>query len=771
MVLTLGGAYVGLALNTDLDESVFLKATGDRTTRLFYQDEAGNFAELAEDRISGSENALYCPLEQMTDDLKNAFIAIEDKRFYDHGGIDWLRTFSAAENMIKKEKGHFGGSTITQQLVKNLTGEDQRSVKRKIAEMIRAAKLEEHMSKDRILEQYLNVVNLAEGCYGVKTAANAYFSKEPNELTLREAATIAAITNNPTRYDPIRCPESNRQRRDLILAQMLEQGMIDNERYTEAAAEETALFPNERALSVRINSWFADLAVRDVIRDLVNDRGMSEAAASRLVYSGGLRIYTTVDPKLQGVVEAYYRETEHFPLHQGEKRAQSAMMILDPTTGGILAVVGATGEKQGNRLQSYASDATRPSGSVIKPLSVYAPALERGLITWSTVFDDVPYSFKANGAPWPRNAPDVYRGLTTVSTALEESVNTVSVSILQRLGKHASFAFLHDQLCFSSLQKEQDGGSASLALGQQSEGVTLAELLGGYTILANGGVYTGCHSYTRVEDHTGSVLLEQRLTPKRVLSPETAAIMTLLLRRVVQSGTGRGLRLKDVVDVAGKTGTSGNSCDKWFLGYTPELLAGVWYGHEYPESLADVGGNPALRIFDEVMADVLRIRPPLKKSLETEADLVAVRYCKDSGKLVKDICMLDPRGDRTEIGYFKKGTEPTQLCDCHTAVRYCLHGGVACETCPEETCITVALLRVLRSFPRQIRVLDAPYTCWGNPPKTEHNLLYNEPYYAETEDSITFYGIAKDLHPFNAACTGHAASEEFWKRREEVFDP
>ena len=764
------GLYTGAALDTTLNEDVFFKASADRTTRLYYLNEQGEPAELAGDRVSGCENALFCPLSEMSEHIKNAFIAIEDKRFYDHGGIDWIRTCSAAGDLLRGGGGHFGGSTITQQLVKNLTGDTRRSVDRKLAEIVRAAKLEERMTKDEILEQYLNVVNLSQNCYGVRTAANAYFSKEPSELTLREAATIAAITNNPTRYDPVRAPEENQRRRDLILAQMLEQGMIPEAAYREAVAEPTVLRLNGEALSGRINSWFADLAVRDVIAALVRERGMSEAAASRLVYSGGLKIYTTVDPQLQAAVEEYYRDPTHFPRHTDGKQAQSAMMIVDPHTGDILAVAGAVGEKTGNRVQSFATDTKRPSGSVIKPLSVFAPALERGLITWATVFDDVPHSFRANGAPWPRNAPNVYRGLTNVRTAVAQSVNTVSISVLERLGKGASFDFLTDRLGFTSLKRENDHGTAALALGQQHEGVTLSELVGGYTALANGGVYRELRSYIRVEDNQGRVLLQNGGGERRVLSADNAAIMTMLLRQVVQEGTGKAVTLKELVDVAGKTGTSGGSCDKWFVGYTPELLAGVWYGYEYPESLSDVKGNPALHVFDDLMQRAVEIRGIGRRQFETGGDLVAVRYCKDSGKLLGEACLFDPRGDRSEIGYFKKGTEPTAYCDCHVAVRYCDHGGVACENCPEEACHQTALLRVYRSFPRQVKVLDAPYTYGGRVATNERELSYNEPYYAANDETKQFYGIGMDVIPYNRICPAHTVREEFWRRRAALFD-
>ena len=751
----------------DVDEMLLSNGVGDRTTRLYCFDENGDAVEMAQDRISGTENTLYVPLDEISPYLIDAFISIEDKRFFEHGGIDWRRTASALFYYIKGEGGQFGGSTITQQLVKNLTGDNERSIRRKLSELMRAAKLEKMLSKEEILEKYLNVVNLAQGCYGVRTASNAYFSKEPSALTPEEAATIAAITNNPSRYDPIRNPRNNKERRDLILSQMYEQGKLPIGALAEALEAPVTLCVNREALSGRVNSWYADLVVSDVIRDLVKTRHMSESAASMLVYCGGLRIYTAMDATLQELVSAYYEREENFPIHEGGRRAQSGLLLLDPKTGDILAVAGAIGEKRSNRVQSFATDSKRPSGSVIKPLSVYAPALERGLITGASVFDDVPLRFKENGAPWPHNSPNIYRGLTTVREAVSFSVNTVCVSVLERLGAKNSYRFLSEELGFSSLDERQDLGAAALALGQQHTGVSLREIVGGYTALAGDGVYHDTRSYYRVLDRNGEILLENTPTQRRVLCEENAAILTMMLRDAVEEGTGRALTLKQKISVAGKTGTTGKNCDKWFVGYTPELLCGVWYGFEYPTPLNDVKGNPALRVFDAVMTSIEEVRPAKTRQFKTPENVVAVRYCRDSGLLPCASCMLDPRGERTAVGYFKRGTEPQAACDRHVQVSYCDHGGVAARECPEECRHTVSLLLVKREFPRHITVQDAPYTYWCDPQIIQRNLISNEPYYAIMFDSKRFFGIATDTQPFNRSCPGHVA-DDFWERRAQV---
>ena len=656
----------------------------------------------------------------------------------------------------------FGGSTITQQLVKNLTGNSEKNIKRKAEEILRAAKIEKRLSKNEILEQYLNIVNLSENCYGVRTASNAFFSKEPYELTAREAATLAAVTQNPARYDPVKHPEENRARRDLVLSEMYAQGMIDKKTYEEAKSEPTVLSLNENALSGRINSFYADLVIEDVIGDLMLEKGISRAAASRAVYCGGLKIFVTMDPEIQQIVSDFYADPDNFPTHEGGKKAQSSMLIVDPTNGDILAVAGAVGDKNSNRVQNYATTVKRPSGSVVKPLSVYAPALSAGKITWSTVFDDVPLKFRDNGAPWPRNSPNLYRGLTTVAEALTHSVNTVCVSILEELGNAASIDFLREKLEIRSIDAVKDSNETALALGQQTEGVSLREIVGGYTALANGGVFSGTRSYTKVLDADDQLLLLKNSAERQVLGAENASILTLMLRRVVGEGTAKSLKLKNTVDVAGKTGTSSKNCDKWFVGYTPELLAGVWYGFEYPAPLSDVKGNPALDIFDAVMEKVLEKHAPKIPQFPTDENLVAVRYCKDSGKLPGDACSLDARGDRTEIGYFKKGTEPTEKCDRHVIVRYCEDGGVAGEDCPAEKCRDVALVRVLRIFPRQIRVEDAPYTYGGEVAEKLREIDESEPYYAANYATRQFFGIGMGEIPFNRACAGE---EDFWKRR------
>ncbi len=544
----------------------------------------------------------YTSYSEMPKHLINAFLAIEDKRFYDHRGIDIKRTAGAVFNYLFGT-GSFGGSTITQQLVKNLTGEDQFSVERKLKEAFAAIDLEERLDKTEILELYLNVINLAGGCRGVGAAAEYYFSKAPAELSLCEAAAIAAITNNPTRYDPIKHPESNKKRRNLILRCMEEQGYITKEAYEKAANEPITLSP--AAQKQAVNSWYIDMVTEDVLTDLSRQYGISQAAASLLLYRGGYKIYTAMDPQIQEIVENYYADPYNFPIDEEGELPQSSMIVIDPYTGDILGVAGAIGEKKGNRIQSYATDTRRPPGSVIKPLSVYGPALENGLIQWNSCYEDAPIEgMEQNGRPWPANVNRVYNGKVDIHYAVEHSLNTVAVRVLEELGHEKSLAFLRENLRFKSWDAVADSGAAALALGQPSRGVTLRELTAAYSIFEEG-IMSKPRSYFKVTDKEGSIILDNRPEEKAVLSRENAAIMTKLLETVIETGTARGtISLDNKIDVAGKTGTTSENRDRYFVGYTPSLLAGVWFGYAYPKDLSYFGGNLSVTFWDEVMTEI-----------------------------------------------------------------------------------------------------------------------------------------------------------------------
>ena len=611
------------------------------------------------------------PPSEMPPDLLRAFVAVEDKRFYTHSGVDPIRTARAILGYLAGNPT-CGGSTITQQLVKNLTGRSEQTPDRKLTEIFTALDLEKRTDKETILGAYLHIINLGQGCFGVDAAAETYFQKSVKELTLPECATLAAITNNPTRYDPLTHPQENLARRNLVLNLMAEQDYITEEERDEAVATPLTLYPAPKSDRAPATSWYADLVVSDVIRDLMEQQGYTYAAAARLIYSGGLRIETAMDEALQQVVEAYYTDLTHFP--EGEKgRPQSSFILIDPETGDILAVAGAIGEKTASRVQSYATDTRRPAGSCIKPLSVYAPALEKDLITWATILNDEPLT-ERKGTPWPSNADGLYRGRVTVGQAVSHSLNPPTVEILNSLGIPESFHFAKEKMGLHSLISPTDNTAhdctvSSLALGQQSRGVTTLELTAAYTALYRG-MRKEPVSYHRVLDREGNVLLENQPEEIQVLSPETAAILTRLLMRVNTDGTAaRYLREMSIlgIETAGKTGTTQGNCDRRYIGMTPRLLAGVWMGYDYPTELRGIGGNPCVTVWDQLMAaceQAYRGAPP-KSRFDLPETVTEQEFCPLSGCRPNPYCDDPLYGQSIERGWFKQGTEPHPPCPLH----------------------------------------------------------------------------------------------------------
>ncbi|MBQ7292187.1 MAG: transglycosylase domain-containing protein [Clostridia bacterium] len=779
-----GCLYIYFNYETEVDMSMFGTEIVDSTTRFYYLSAAGEEIELDE-TLKASKNILYCEYEQMPPELVNAFVAIEDKRFFEHNGVDIYRTLGAAANYLFGFDKRFGASTITQQLVKNVSGKNEITVKRKIQEILWAYDLERKMSKEEIMENYLNVINLSQGCYGVGAAANVYFSKKVEDLTLAECATIAAITNSPTYYNPIKNPENNKERRNLILDEMLAQGLIGEIQYAEAYDSDLNLNVNQKAISDITNSWYVDMVVDDVIADLVKTYGYSSETASKMVYNGGLRIVTAMDPKVQGVMEKYYENTSNFK-YGGEALAESAMIVINPHNGDVLGVVGAIGKKEGNRIQSFATDSKRPSGSTIKPLSVYAPALENRLINYATVYDDVPLKFSKTATGyklWPQNATMVYSGLTNVNYALKNSLNTVSLKILNQLGTEKSFDFVKNKLAMKSLIEGErnesgyitDKAPAALGLGQMNYGVTLRELTSAYSMFPNGGQTSKSRSYYTVTDSKGRLLLDNTEEHSYAISKSNSYIMTKMLQNVITTGTAKAITLDNIVEVAGKTGTTQNDCDKWFVAYTPYCLGGIWYGYEYPKPISKVQKNAYLEVWNDIMTELHKkyfIPETGRKYFARDDNVIKVTYCKDSGKLMSNACYLDPRLNRAEVGYFVKGTEPQSYCDCHKIVEYDVDGeGIACKDCDYEGIVNVGLVQVKRSFPMQILVSDAQYVCRDLPdnvPITTDGSAYFSGVLRRNE----FCGVSGGKTQFNKGCALH--SEEGYSKREEeekIQDP
>lgn len=715
----------------------------DRTNRV-------GEAEILQEGTLPARTGDYTPYPELSGDLIHAFVSIEDKRFYRHRGVDWYRTLAACGSYLTGRSDSFGASTITQQTVKNLTGNSEVTVRRKLQEILYARNLERMLDKSEILELYLNIIPFGNGCTGVGQAAEFYFRKRPADLTPAECATVAAITNNPTYYNPLRNPENTLRRRNLILEQMWEQGYLSEAIYAESVAAPLKLAEDTAdSGETVIHSWYVDMVLEDVITDLAQQEKISRAAASARVLGGGLRIEIAMDQSVQKIVEDYYRTEMHTPENAEGTAAQSALIVIDARTGDILGVAGAVGEKTANRVQNFATQTRRPPGSSIKPLSVYAPALEEGKITWASVYDDVPVNFGSSGdKPWPRNATNFYRGLCGIPYAVAHSTNTVALRVLEDVGLRNSYRWAKEKFGLESMIDRagaSDCDVAALGLGQLNYGVTLRELTAAYTAFADAGVRHPWRSYYRVLDADGTVLLSCPDSGVRVLSAGNAAVMTKLLEGVVRDGTSSSITLTRLTECAGKTGTTQDDFDRWFVGYTPELICGVWCGFEYPEPVE--GKNLCTGTWNSVMRRIVSSRGG-RTEFEIPADVVKLSFCRDSGLLTCDNCLADPRGNRMTSGWFVLGTEPKRICDRHIlCVVAGEDGGVLHGEEIPESAKKVSLIRVERHFPIQILVSDAQYVYRGAPASYPPNPNPSAAYF---EAGISgFCGRSETKLPFN----------------------
>ena len=702
------------------------------SSTIYYTDPStGEAKELR--TLHGEENRVKVDYEEIPGDLINALVAIEDQRFWKHQGVDWRRTGGAFLNMFLGMKDTYGGSTITQQLIKNMTQNDDVTVKRKILEIFRALEFERNYSKEEILEMYLNYIFLGESCYGVGTASLTYFGKPVSELSLAQCASLIGITNNPSRYDPYISDytlEQNKLRQEIILNEMLEQGYITQAEHDAAVAEELVFVGRgQGTTSTTVYSYFEDQLIKDVIADLKAEYDLSDQMASQWVYNGGLSIYCTQDPEIQAKVDAVYEDLSNFNATSSTgAQLQSAITVIDNATGNVVAVAGGVGEKTGSLTLNRALSQRQP-GSAIKPLAVYAPALDLGVITPATVIDDSPYSFDGDGgSPWPVNSFGEYRGLTNVYTGLQNSVNTLAVKILgQYTSPQVAYDFLVNNLGFSTdhlvVQEERNGtvfsdiGLAQLALGGLTDGVTTLEMASAYSAFPRGGLYIEPRTYTKVErvdPDTGAVtvLLDNQAESHAAMKDSTAWYINTMLQNVIKNGTGTSARFEgSTMPIAGKTGTTTSRKDLYFVGYSAYYTAAVWSGFDQPERMSSGLQQQSAVTWKKVMS---AIHEGLEdKSFPTpSAGTVTVPVCADSGLQATEACKHDARtgeGGRIINMTFVKGDEPTTFCEVHKDVEICLDAPfldadgspngmyhLAGEFCPEESRRTVSILDITR---------------------------------------------------------------------------
>ncbi len=695
--------------------------TLDQTSVIYYEDpKTGQDVVLR--KLYGGANRTWVKYEDIPKNLIHACIAIEDKRFEDHQGVDWVTTLKACVKMFLG-RGEAGGSTITQQLVKNITGRDEVTVRRKLVEIFSALELEKKYTKKQIMELYLNVIALGENCEGVESASQVYFGKSVSELDLAECAALIGITNNPSIYDPYINADKNKERQVIILDQMLEQKYITQEQHDTAVAEELVLHnaSGEASGDEDYYSYFEDQVINDVVRDLSEKTGYDQTIVRKMLMTGGYKIYSTLNPDVQAAVEEVYQNLDNIPKTASSQQLQSGIVIIDNKTGDVVAVAGGVGEKQGSLILNRATQSYLSPGSTIKPVSVYAPALELGLITPATVMDDTPYSF-TDARHWPKNSDSIYRGLMNINEAVGLSINTIPVKLVAQMTPEYSFEFAKEKMGLSTLVSSyvnaagdtfSDVDLAPLAMGGLTRGVTVKAMAQAYATFANEGVYREARTYTKVVDSDGKVVLDNTQQSHVAMKDMTAWYITYMLENTVESGTGTAAQIENMT-VAGKTGTTTSDFDRWFAGYTPYYTGVVWCGYDDPEEvvLTDSSTNPAIVLWQKVMEQVHDGLP--NKEFNKPTNVVECTVCRDSGLLMTDACREDPRGSRAVTVELSLYDVPTQNCDVHKEVEICgASGHVVNEYCKQvegNTTKTVGLLDVSRAFPvRGITVQDQAY--------------------------------------------------------------
>ncbi len=761
--------FIYQSIDYSFDEDLFLSARSSGTTTIYYNSSKDNdhyTPMLYEELNSGAYRKLWRPYAEISDSLKNSFIAMEDRDFWSHSGVNVKRSILALLNHIFHFKTGFGGSTITQQVIKNISGDNERTVKRKMNEIFRAIHMEKDHSKEEIFEIYLNIVNLSENILGVGEAAETYFGKSVGELDYKEAAVIVGIANAPERYNPYRNPEACKKKRNRVLYSLWQCGFIDENYYEKAKNEDLGVLPRSEE-NRRFNSWFTETVINDVAIDLSIERNISKSLAMKYLINGGFKIYSTVSPEIQTVLDDYFKNTENFP-KQIDDGLEYSMVVSDPKSGNLLATIGSVGEKRGNRLLNYANVKITP-GSTLKPLALYAPLLDSGRINWASVFDDVPLEFKQNDTEewkmFPQNYPAVYDGLITLKDALRLSKNTVAVNLYKMLGAERIYLSLKNNFGFNSLVKKKvlddgkvlsDLSASPLALGQLTDGLTLRELTEAYNVFPNDGNLKKGRSYLFVYDIHGDRVLEKEDSEKEIFKAETARIMNKLLEGVVDEGTAKRITLSEITDTAGKTGTSGNDKDRIFIGYTPQLTAGIWCGYSGQKRSISQLSVSHLEIWDQVMHEIY-IKTNLGESFFSTEGLLRLPYCMDSGEMYGDICMYDIRGSRMEYGFFTEDSKPNAICKRHILCKYDISSeGVAGENCPECDLCDIALIKVeTRNFPCEVIITDAEYVWRNTKDVNAYPNDYTVPYFYNTIPPDEYVGKSKNKKQFNSGCYIH----------------
>ena len=675
LVLVIAGIIVGISIGAYVIKianeptGIDLNARSLNLSSFIYVENSnsGEFEEYQ--KLYGTENRIWVNLKDMPKAMPEAIVAIEDKRFYEHNGVDWFRTGSAILSLVTG-RDNYGGSTLTQQLVKNITDDSEVSLTRKLREIFRALNIEREYSKDDIIEAYLNVVNFGNNCQGVESASQLYFNKPIGECTVAECAAIAGITQNPSRWNPLLYPENNKERRETVLDQMYDQDMLTKAEYDTAMAEsanmtfvgfsDDAESEDEDEDNTKIQNWYIDQMYWDLCRDLAKYYDISEDAASLKLYSEGLKIYCAMDTEAQEMIEKEALKSAK----DYDYDLQTAMTMVG-YDGRVIATVGSSREKEGNLEWDRASHSILQPGSSIKAIIPYPLAIDKEIYNYSSLAKDQPIEkWKVDGygnfISGPPNSYNGYHKFMTVPEALSWSSNAAAVQTLELVGINDAYEQATNNLGFKNLSEADKTNVGSLSLGGMEGGVTVREMAAAMQYVGNNGLYYEPYTYYYVTDQNDKVILDNRNNlPNEAYTPETAYKMNRLLKYNVMTSTHTASSYAQIQgwDIAGKTGTTDYDRDLWFVGASPYCTLACWMGYDQPDSVNYYGLSTI--VWQKVMSNYLKGKK--YKEFTMPDTIVTATYCKGSGLLAASYCT------DTATGYYTEDDMPAYCNGVHTA--------------------------------------------------------------------------------------------------------
>ena len=668
------GVVIGVITGIiDKTESVDLEQLQNLKLTSFVYDSENN--EIA--ALYGEENRVNVAYDKIPQHLIDAVISIEDERFWVHGGVDVKRTAAAIFTyVVNGGESTFGGSTITQQLIKNSTGDKEKAWTRKIREWYRAITLENKLEKEDILESYLNTIYLGEGAHGVEVAAHTYFNKSVTDINIAESATLAALIQLPEGYNPYngeKQAEKLADRRKVVLSKMLDLEKISKEEYEEALAYEVK-YEKGKVATGTTYTYYVDAVIEAVVEDLMKEKNASRELALQMIYNNGYKIYTPQKANVQQAIDKTFSNTKYFYTDRDGGFMQASIVIMDNETGNVVGLSGGTGEKSTDLSFNRATQAERQPGSCFKPIAAYGPAFEKGISYPGMGYDDAKTNF--GGGYSPNNYYGYFNGYVSARNAIKESMNIPAVKALQSVGVEYARKFA-EGLGISTFTASDN--SLPMALGGLHHGATVMDMTAAYATFANGGMYKEPNMYTKVVDADGNTVLERKTSPTRVMKDSTAYLITDCLRSVFEDvkGTAVQIRFNRNMGLYGKTGNSNDDKDQWFIGYTPYYTAAVWNGYDNPKPIGKGYPYISMKVWRDVMSE---IHAGLEnRRIEKPSSIVSAEVCTVSGKAPTEACK-NYGSVLKEI--FATGTVPTDTCDIHKTASICtVSGKVATEFC------------------------------------------------------------------------------------------